>query len=99
MSLFLRRCRQRGCKNLSYDTYCPNHKPASATKRGYGWEWAKLAKQVLEEEPRCAYCGAPSKIAHHIVAKDRGGSDERGNLTGVCARCHNRIHDKKGARD
>lgn len=72
----------------------------SAYQRGYTHKWAKLARQVRREEPLCRMCLArglvvPSEHCDHIVPKCKGGTDERGNLQGLCARCN----EWKGGRD
>jgi 5-methylcytosine-specific restriction protein A len=50
---------------------------------------------VLVEEPYCRLCLAAGKRTisthvDHILPKHDGGTDDRGNLRGLCASCHNR---------
>lgn len=60
-------------------------------------EWRELRQRVMQEEPLCALCGAPSEHADHI----EHGVDwktrffDRANLRGLCSRCHN----SKSAKD
>jgi 5-methylcytosine-specific restriction protein A len=78
----------------------PTHRPKrlpvrddrpSAASRGYGGRWRKLRLIVLAEEPVCRMCGREaSEHVDHIVARAKGGSDERENLQGLCASCHAR---------
>jgi len=42
---------------------------------------------ILARDPLCA-CGAPSTEVDHIVSKAKGGTDEPGNLQGICEPCH-----------
>ena len=82
----------------------PTHKPhrvpirddrPSAASRGYGGRWRKLRLIVLAEEPVCRMCGRVEAVhVDHIVARAKGGGDERTNLQGLCQRCHS----KKTAR-
>lgn len=66
----------------------------TASQRGYGSAWKRLRDQVLREEPLCSVCrdedGRVEVSTHcdHIVPKAAGGSDERGNLRGMCAYHH-----------
>ena len=72
----------------------------SAHQRGYTRAWSKLARQVRIEEPLCRMCLArgltvPSEHCDHIIPKCHGGTDDRANLQGLCARCN----EWKGGRD
>jgi len=64
----------------------------SAAQRGYGWQWTKLRKLVLAEQPICKMpgCWEPSAEVDHIVPKAKGGTDDRDNLQGLCKPCHSR---------
>lgn len=80
----------------------PMHRPPSATARqhdarpnsaarGYDRRWRKLRLTVLWEEPVCMICHRqPSHHVDHIVAREKGGRDERSNLRGLCHSCHSR---------
>lgn len=83
---------QRKAAQRDYD-----QKRGSPTSRGYqtpAWEW--LRRQVfLRDLWTCQTCGNSVEgkgEAHcdHIVAKEKGGKDEMGNLQTLCARCHSR---------
>ena len=60
----------------------------SACARGYGRTWEKLAALVLAAEPLCRLCGNPAECVDHIVARNRGGTDELSNLQPLCNQCH-----------
>ena len=57
-----------------------------------------LAKQVLLEEPWCAYCGAPSTHADHIIPLAAGGPHERHNMQGTCAACNMSKGDRRAPK-
>lgn len=46
---------------------------------------------------RCARCGAPAVLAHHIVAREHGGTDTAENLEPLCDRCHRHAHGYSAA--
>lgn len=99
-SMPLRSCRQCGarCKGA----YCDAHaamgkKPGwsttrtSAHARGYGAKWRDLRDIVLRRDPICRACmSAPSVTADHMRPKHLGGTDDPGNLQGLCWACHKR---------
>lgn len=67
----------------------------SSAERGYDARWQRLRKMVLAEEPLCRECLSSGRIeaasdVDHIVAKRRGGTDDRENLQGLCGTCHKR---------
>lgn len=70
----------------------------SAAARGYGRRWQALRKLVLHEQPICEMpgCGMMATDVDHILAKAKGGTDERGNLRALCHACHSR---KTGRED
>lgn len=64
-------------------------RPNSAAK-GYGSQWRKLRRIVLNEQPLCQRCHHEgATVVDHIVAKEKGGTDERSNLQSLCHACHN----------
>ena len=76
----------------------PNHwldNRANAAARGYGSEWQRTRAAFLGSNRECELCGQPSQVAHHILPKDRGGTDEPSNLASLCKACHERIHGRK----
>jgi 5-methylcytosine-specific restriction protein A len=95
-SLPLRPCTMPGCGLLVTSGRCAAHTTRyhdtrpSASQRGYGAAWQRLAAQVIAEEPACRACGSTAPSAHvdHIVARNDGGTDARANLQRLCARCH-----------
>ena len=82
--------------------YCAAHaaqrdKLSSATQRGYGARWRRLRAAYLAEHPICAdplghHAGEGRVEAatdvDHIVARERGGTDEDRNLQALCHACH-----------
>ena len=85
---------------------CKEHMSLSATRRGYGKDWQKLAREWLADNPECAMCGRI--VAATARGKRRGTVDHviphrgrqvlrlaRWNLQTLCASCHS----KKTAQD
>src|SRR5712664_2339529 len=72
----------------------------SATKRGYGSTWARLAKQLVAEHYNnigavCPGHGMPAHPSHdltvdHIMPKSAGGTNDRTNLMVLCRGCNTR---------
>ena len=68
----------------------------TAEQRGYGWEWRKLAKAVLERDRylcQCEDCGGkrlPATEVDHKTPKSRGGTDDFDNLQAINDDCHRR---------
>lgn len=74
----------------------PTPRPSS-TGQGYGAPWRRLRALVLAAEPLCVdpfgvHEGRPTIATDvdHIVARSRGGSDDRDNLQSLCHACHSR---------
>ena len=68
--------------------------------RGYGTEWDKLRRSILDAEPACRPCRKAGRATlatqvDHIISKANGGTDDRENLQPICTPCH----DAKTARD
>jgi 5-methylcytosine-specific restriction enzyme A len=70
----------------------------SRAERGYGAEWAKIRRVVLEEEPTCRLCGQQATDVDHVIPKARGGTDRRSNLRALCRRCHKRKSSSEGGQ-
>ena len=74
--------------------------------RTRGTTWAKLRARVLREEPVCRACIARgavtehsrSTVCDHIVPLFEGGTDDRGNLAGMCKTCHDEKTAAESAR-
>jgi 5-methylcytosine-specific restriction protein A len=80
-------CMYPGCPNKVYKgRYCDKHKINTNWFRNNAG-WKRIRQQVLEEEPRCRYCGAEAKEVDHITPLPIGTS-ERYNLQALCKRCH-----------
>lgn len=71
----------------------------TSAQRGYGARWRKLRQLYLAENPLCADPFddhaergeiVPATQVDHVVAKNRGGTDEWDNLQGLCRACHDR---------
>ena len=65
----------------------------TAAQRGYGWQWAKLRKAMLAQEPLCRSCREQGMVTvatdlDHITPKAEGGTDDPGNLQALCGDCH-----------
>ena len=93
-------CSFRGCPNRAVDRgrcalhprpilRLPDPRP-SAAMRGYGAEWRRIRAEHLACHPYCATCGAPGTHVDHVVARERGGTEDSGNLQTLCARHHSR---------
>jgi 5-methylcytosine-specific restriction enzyme A len=106
-------CRHYACKELlSIRGFCEIHiKDASgwnkssrksATERGYGWEWTKLRKQIMQRDNGlCRPCLARHLVIYatevdHIVPKSKGGTDAESNLQAICKKCHQLKTNKEG---
>lgn len=78
----------------------PTHRPtrlpactgrASSAQRGYDARWRRLRAAVLAERPLCEECLTERATdVDHVVAKAKGGGDDRGNLMALCHSCHSR---------
>jgi 5-methylcytosine-specific restriction protein A len=102
-----RACSRPGCAQLIYGRRgkCPDHgKRAwshreSASARGYGYEWQKRRKEILERDRHvCGYCGAPATTVDHVTAKTDGGTDDPSNLISCCQRCQASKAGREGSR-
>ena len=102
-------CAHPGCPELVKpgERYCAVHLRedrrqqdelrGSSTERGYGMSWRKKRDSFLKANPICERCHrAPATMAHHIVPKRDGGSDDPINLQALCDMCHAQVHSKLG---
>lgn len=66
----------------------------SRHQRGYGAEWDRTRKRILDrDEGLCQPCLRAGRASagtqvDHIVPKSQGGSDDDGNLQTICPECH-----------
>jgi 5-methylcytosine-specific restriction endonuclease McrA len=65
----------------------------SPSQRGYGAEWRRLRKQVIEAQPWCTFCkhtGSKDNplSVDHIVQRQHGGTDDPSNLRVLCLSCN-----------
>lgn len=100
----LRKCKYPGCRVLTPDGYCSEHKPKQVRKASaawhylytdprYGWE-TRRAKQLLVE-PWCRECTAngrprvPATDVDHVIPH-RGNVELflYGELQSLCHACH-----------
>jgi 5-methylcytosine-specific restriction protein A len=68
----------------------------SRHERGYGNDWDKLRKAILERD--CHICRScyrqgrvtSANIVDHIISKAKGGTDSENNLEAICKECHDK---------
>ena len=104
-------CSYPGCPELTHERYCPRHakkeqqqydqRRGTAYQRGYGSRWTRIRKRFLMENPLCVECyregrAEPATIAHHVIPKDQGGSDNDDNLQALCVAHHELKHERWG---
>lgn len=55
-----------------------------------GRPWRRIRAQVLQEEPRCHFCGKPSTTVDHVMPLSTHPqlAHVRSNLRGVCRDCN-----------
>lgn len=102
-------CRRPGCRELVYGggNWCDSHRKervvpgsfsdrhrGSRHARGYGSQWDKLRKRILERDcGLCLVCQAEGRLTaatmvDHIINKAAGGTDDEENLQSICRECH-----------
>jgi len=73
-----RPCLTDGCTDLTHGTYCATHTQAkrktSDARRGtrpwYAGAWQKLAKEAIQKQPWCTYCGATTDLTvDHVTPR------------------------------
>lgn len=105
-SRIARPCRKARCPGTTTDRqgYCSEHQESnwngwqerkgSASQRGYGGQWQKLRKVILERDNYlCQACldnGTLREGSHvdHMKPKAQGGTDAPDNLQTLCVECH-----------
>jgi 5-methylcytosine-specific restriction protein A len=66
----------------------------SRHQRGYGWEWEKQRKRILDRDRHlCQKClregqARPATDVDHVVSRGQGGSEGDDNLQALCRACH-----------
>lgn len=70
-----------------------DHGGKTSSQRGYGAEWQKLRRQVLDDDPLCRVCREQGRTTlatavDHIKPKAKGGTDAWDNLRPICDPCH-----------
>jgi len=87
----LKPCKHPGCRNLSADGYCEEHKAegkrknwakddekrGSSNERGYNWNWRKVRNNKLSIDPLCERCKKKGRVvvARLVHHKDRDSSN------------------------
>ncbi len=102
-------CVYPGCVALVHGRdvrYCPDHlaevrhqqdtRRGTAATRGYDAKWRVVRYKFLKEHPICVDCGESATVAHHIIRRRNGGTDDEQNLVPLCATCHAKLHAKSG---
>lgn len=58
--------------------------------------YRELHRQVLQRDGwRCQICGSMKRLqVHYLIFQSHSGSDEKQNLTTLCAECHEYMHRK-----
>lgn len=67
----------------------------SAARRGYDRAWERtrlliLARDVFCRDPEGRGCVRAATEVDHVLPRRSGGSDDPGNLQGLCSACHKR---------
>ena len=58
----------------------------------------KKAAVYGQQGGQCLLCNKkPIEQYHHIVPLVKRGSDTLANITGLCCRCHEKVHKESGA--
>lgn len=100
-----RPCPSPGCPRVvrGGKRYCDEHQAeeyrrqderrGTATQRGYGAGWRDKRDYFIAQNPVCERCGrSAATVAHHVVRKRDGGSDDPINLKALCQLCHAQVH-------
>jgi len=86
------RCGQLTRNTTSRCDQCPNVRAdrPSSTARGYGADYRRARRQLLENNPSCWWCGRPATTADHDppLSSARSPAEWIGRLVPACARCN-----------
>jgi hypothetical protein len=67
---------------------------ASTTPQSVSLNAAEDYVQALVKSKKCSACGTENGvIAHHVVTRENGGSDDEDNLMPICRSCHSQLHN------
>lgn len=101
----LKPCKYPGCRRLSVDGYCEEHRRkrtrdydrqrGTPPERGYGSNWQKVRRIKLDQNPLCERCEKKGRVViarlvHHKDRDSRNNSNE--NLESLCVACHEEEH-------
>jgi 5-methylcytosine-specific restriction endonuclease McrA len=76
------------CGRLTTGSRCPPCRRASPYQRS---SWRQTSLMVTQRDGSCVRCGSRYYLsAHHVIARNEGGSDDPSNLVSLCVRCHAR---------
>ena len=79
------------CSSLSGEP--PAHLLSEVILMSRGKLVTKLYREIfMEQRGRCGLCYEPLVFLHHIIPKSMGGDNKNGNVVGLCASCHSRLH-------
>lgn len=100
----LRPCNHQGCKMLTRERWCPQHRPKYQRRESQAWHrmygldiWQRLRAEQLLRESWCRECAqvghrVRATVVDHIVPH-RGNMTlftDPANLQSLCKRCHDR---------
>lgn len=88
------RRRKRKCSNECTKTYWERVREAERNENCRPYFWNTFRQEALTRDGRrCTQCGSGKSLeVHHIVPIHAGGTNELGNLTTLCHRCHASLH-------
>lgn len=72
----------------------PDSRRGSRHERGYGTEWEKLRKRILERDSNLCQQHLSEGLVvvgnqvDHTIPKSQGGTDHESNLKTLCEACH-----------
>lgn len=85
-------CAEPGCPELvAHGSRCAKHR---RTAKARGWPKVRAAAMATTRG-RCAQCGAPATVVHHLDAIADGGAEvaDLARLVALCHTCHRQAHD------
>ena len=103
-------CKHPGCRQLSSDGYCEEHKAdgkpwAKKNKkpRLRGRKLQNERKKLFDDQPLCVQCQTEGRVSvatqrDHIVPLAEGGEDVLENTQGLCDDCHDKKTKEESKR-